>query len=260
VLNSVVACNELIQRKIYDLPILSLKALIAALPNYDLSACIWNEVAWSRLIINLMYQEAQRRRFQPQDWYYLLDQNQKGPISRAELEVLLANKNQSIEWIWRDGFDKWMHQRDWPNFIEPIQKINCKQISKKETFKKQSQNQQNTGVTVVSGIFQFIEFPFWIGLFFFALFTSYNSFTGLLLPVVFCIFMIFLSIPLGVGLLARRTWAWNLKVVTAMLTILWFLNMYWIDGRGAAWVVAAVLEGIILTLVLLAKPSLSTYE
>ena len=98
VLNSVVACNELIQIKIYDLPILSLKALIAALPNYDLSACIWNEVAWSRLIINLMYQEAQRRRFQPQDWYYLLDQNQKGPISRAELEVLLANKNQSIEW------------------------------------------------------------------------------------------------------------------------------------------------------------------
>lgn len=259
-LTQLIYCNELIKRSVFTLPIASLKGLISSLPDRQLKGSIWDELNWCRLIISLLYQEIERRKIPTPEWFVLINKEQCGPHSRHQVEELVSQEPAGNCMVWRVGYTEWMSSKKWQNLTEPMQTIHCRKETMVYREDTSSQTKQLSGLSVLGGIFQFIEFPFWIALFFFALFTSYNSFTGMLLPLVFCVFMIFMSIPLGLGLLARRTWAWNLKVVTALLTILWFLNLFLIDGMGQIWIFAALIEAIILTLVLFAKPSISIHE
>lgn len=258
--DQLIYCNELIKRNVLTLPIASLKGLVSSLSDKQLKRTIWDELNWCRLIIGLLYQEAERRKIPSPEWFVILNKEQTGPHSRQQVEEIVGQQPTGNCLVWREGYPEWMSIDKWQNLTEPIQTVHCERESSVNNRVTSKRTKQPSGLSVLGGIFQFIEFPFWIALFVFALFTSYNSFTGMLLPLVFCVFMIFMSIPLGVGLMARRTWAWNLKIITALLTILWFINLFLIDGMGQFWVFAAVIEAIILTLVLLAKPSISIHE
>ena len=51
------------------------------------------------------------------DWYYLLDQEQKGPVPEAEIRAKLeANELPPDTFVWQEGLENWMPVSDVPNF------------------------------------------------------------------------------------------------------------------------------------------------
>lgn len=231
--------------------------LLGTLRREQLNRILFTAHEFTLTTISRTIQECHRRRIVEAQWFASTAEGQLGPFSFEQLVYwLLENQTEEI-FFWREEWEEWKSLesakfwRDQPFF--------------RQTFPKKERNDSNqttltptnSAMPVLMGIFQAISFPFWLIMIFVALFTGFNTFLGPLLPTVFAIFMVFMCIPMSIGLFLKKRWAWGMLLFTTVFGIVWFGGHVLIDGASKLWLLLAVFEGIILTLALTAKDAFS---
>jgi hypothetical protein len=62
-----------------------------------------------------------------------------------------------------------------------------------------------------------------------------------------------MAIPLGIGILSKKHWAWTLKIATSGVVSAWFISNVFLEGTNFVGLVFALFEIIILVLLLAGK-------
>lgn len=110
-----------------------------------------------------------------------------------------------------------------------------------------------TGWPVFLGVIALLMIPFWLTMLFVGFATGFGGFLGPLFPAVFSLVMAVLGLPMGIGLLQRRTWAWGALVYSTLVAIIWFGGHFIFDDASSLWLILTAVEGFILTLAMIAK-------
>lgn len=194
--------------------------------------------------------------FDERIWFIAREEREQLQVSL--LEILQFGKETGTPFFfWKEGMSAWESSKcieHWkqekPPVFDPISEAIPERAYQEKTMPV---NTGGSGVSTMLGVFTFLGMPVWIILLIAAIASGFNSFMGPMLPTVFCIFMFVMAIPLGIGVLQKKRWAWGMLVITTLFSVFWFAGHYFFDEASRIWMILAVFEVIILTLALSAK-------
>jgi len=231
--------------------------LLGTLRREQLSRILFTSNEFTLTTLTRTNQECKRRRIAEVQWFTSSSEGQIGPISFEHMVQWLV-ENQSSEVFFGESNGKngcRLRLEGFgmisPFFVKHFRKRN------ESANNKTPLSPSNSSLPALMGVFQAVSFPFWLVMIFVAIFTGFNTFLGPLLPTVFAVFMVFMCIPMSIGLFLKKRWAWGMLLFTTVFGIVWFGGHVFFDGASKLWLLLAVFEGIILTLALTAKDAFS---
>jgi len=252
--SNVLACDELLKR---NLPIQGLsrafEKLFQGLSRVQLQKIDQEDYTFSKATVYAANHELQRRRLASLKWFYD-DGEQHGPYNRFQLDKEFQGPPDSKTLIWKEGMKAWREFQDMPHLSQPYffdQIIDAQSQSGYTPQPIRHEKSKNSGTALFLGIMQFIAAPFWIGIAIWTFISGFWSVTGLVLPFILAFSFCLLSVPLGLALIAQKKWAFQLRVVIGIITLLWFLSRYFIDSASFVWVMMAAYEVMLLSLLTL---------
>ena len=277
-LNQIILCDELLLR---NLPIKHIKQrfefLIRKMKTQELVNIDAYDFNYSKATVFVAIDELIKRGKKPLEWLYISKfEGQKGPVNRLEIDKLIErNEIDNDSLLWRIGMEEWKPLSEMPYLEglryydqefseEPL--IIPELINEKNQSEKTHNSTTNTPIhkreptfsySIVPGVMELVSFPMWIILVFMLFFTGFTSQLGVVLPFIFSILVLISVIPVGIGLLARKKWAWSIKIATAMMTIVLILFKLIIDHAGGWWDFILIYQLIILGLLFYGR---KTYE
>lgn len=191
--------------------------------------------------------EVSRRKLETAQWFYSANfQDTEGPYTRAQIVRYLEEGKIFDDYaIWKEGTKDWIKisslswlKRDFYFDQElPEEEFSQNQSdfsnkSRKSPPPPPGSNQLNdagSGNRVALGVLSFVSMPFWIGAIVYSFFLS-DTELGIMIPLMFSLFAFGASIPVGVGLLMKRKWAWSMNLfVTGGAVCLVILNSVFYD-------------------------------
>jgi len=244
-----ISCDELLLR---NKPILGLsisfESLVRSLSFKDLQFIDQHDFEFSPASIMAAILELRLRNEKRRVWYIQNQLEQAGPLDHLQLTDKLKDVKFTNVLVWAEGMSEWKKLADLPHlnrtyFFDQHQLVT---IRKEKTIEKPI---DSSAVPLVSGILQFFAMPFWIVLSVVAPINGIWSYTGIALPAFFSGSMALLSIPIAVGLIMARRWAYLLKIGTGLIVITWFLSKILIDDSSHIWLIMGCYELIIIIFV-----------
>jgi hypothetical protein len=223
------------------------ESLVRSLNEQRLRYIDSNDFEFSKATVIATVTELRIRKIKTKQWFIHDGHNQSGPWDYIDLLQNLEDKDRVKTKIWAEGMAQWVEWTKLPHLLKPYffrQKV--------EAVQKKVPNQPNqvkSSVPLWSGILQLIAFPFWAMLSIFSPINGAWSYTGIALPAFISMSMCLVSIPLGIGLLQSRRWAFQIKIASGIIVIAWFLSKVLIDDSSQLWLFMAIWEVIILTFV-----------
>lgn len=251
--------------------------LFQVLTRAELQQVDQNDFAFSKATVHAAIFEMKKRNLKILSWYVSKSGVKKGPMNRMELDKMLEEDDSPSILIWREGMKEWKKKEQLPHLSKPYffdQEITNLKEDKPDSksdnhSNKQKENQHteyiggqfnrpprvskkqsSSGTLILLALFQFISFPFWLFMIGIAFFTGFNSVTGPVLPFMFSIAMLILSIPVGIGMLGAKHWAYQIRLSTSVITIIWFAFRFFGDEAGVTWFILAVYDALLLGLLL----------
>ena len=255
----VLLCDVLLSRQeeIRELTY-SFDDLIGLLRREQLNRILYTANEFTVTTILRVLAESRRRKMPQIEWFASNKSNQVGPMMLDHLIQWINEAEDKEAFFWREEWEQWKPINEAPFWsVQPFFRQTFPVKEKPGADNKPSVNRNSSAMPVLMGIFQAVSFPFWLVMIFVAIFTGFNTFLGPLLPTVFAAFMVFICIPLSIGLFLKKRWAWGMLLFTTIFGIIWFGGHVIIDGASKLWLLLAVFEGIILTLALTAKDAFS---
>lgn len=265
IFNIVVLCDELLLRK---QPIKFIKNrfenLVKKLNTESLKTIDTYDFNYSKAAVHVAINELKTRKVDFIEWFYLDDyKTEKGPIDRVRIDELIEKKKITHSTLlWKKGMVEWKSLEQLPylhgklyydqEFATKEEKLPIRPI--KEQSSVNSQRQSSTGsYTVLPGIMELLSFPVWIFLLFAFSISGFNSEMGVIIPLMFSLFVLVSTIPVGIGLITKRKWAWSIKITTAIITIVIVLFKILVDQASSVWMIVLVYESIILGILFYGK-------
>lgn len=255
----VLLCDVLLSRQeeIRELTY-SFDDLVGLLRREQLNRVLYTANEFTVTTILLVLAETKRRKMPQIEWFASDRSSQVGPMPLDQLIQWVNETEDNEVFFWREEWEQWKPLEKAPFWgVQPFFRQTFPTKEKQAATSNGGVNNSSSAMPVLMGIFQAVSFPFWLVMIFVAIFTGFNTFLGPLLPTVFATFMVFICIPLSIGLFLKKRWAWGMLLFTSIFGIIWFGGHVIIDGASKLWLLLAVFEGIILTLALTAKDAFS---
>lgn len=260
-------CDELLRRgeKITGLST-RFEALTRKLPTRILRYVDTYDYQFSKAAVHVALKEMQRRGKSVSRWLLKIAGVESGPMNRLELENRI--KEVSAGHVWKEGMAEWKSINDMPHLTEPLfydQEFDENQSGQREAPRQEqsqprhkpadlaSSSESASSSVIAAGVLTFITFPIWAFGIIAVAFSDLTSIFGPLLPVAFASFMLIMSIPLGIGLMMRKKWAWSMKIATSGIVAAWFVANTFLGDTHFVGLTFALFEIIILILLLVAK-------
>jgi cation transport ATPase len=259
-------CDELLRRRIKITGLLvRFESLIRHLPTKILRYIDTYDYRFAKASVHVALKEMSRRGTKTSRWLLKVGGVEKGPFSRIELENQVKDLSKGL--VWKEGMAEWKQISEMPHLKEPLfydqdvaQQAGPESRSQPEDPARPQQQSVNlnqkeptSSLVVGAGILTLVTFPMWVFGLFAVFFSSLTSLFGPLLPFAFACFMMIMAIPLGIGLLTKKKWAWSMKVATSGVVSAWFLASFFLEGTNFVGLVFALFEIIILILLLVGK-------
>lgn len=259
----VILCDELLLRKeVIKYFRDRYESLIKKLNPTELKTIDAFDFNYSKATIKVVIHEMATRKLKTKEWFYLEGEIQKGPFTRVEINQLINDKTIiSQSYIWSEGMESWKQLIDLiylstpyyydQEFIEIPKEVTPQ---KPPPIRVSNPKNNSTGsFTILPGVMGLLTFPLWFVLLFILFFTGFSSPLGIVLPLLFSIFMLLSAIPVAIGLMTKKKWAWSMKITTAVLTIGLILFKILIDQASGLWGVLLIYEALILGLLIYGK-------
>ena len=189
-------------------------------------------------------------------WYFLRKDQQYGPFDRFQIENEL--QTEGIDHVWKEGWGEWKTPRQldfvtndlyydqiFPSYVDEFPREN--QINEFET------SEEGSALAIVTGILALLGMPIWLVSCFALPIVSHDTFTGWFLPLIASIFMLIATIPMGIGVMMRRLWAWNITVFSSILMLVWFGVLIVHNDVSSFWYGMSFYQGLLLILALGAR-------
>lgn len=201
--------------------------------------------------VHALFYEMQHRGMATAKWFAMINMEQKGPMNRMELESILQKQDNDLL-VWKEGTKDWVKSSG----IESLntdyyfdQEINESLEPSKPTFNRKNNVDRASNTWLLIGLSQLLlAIPFWTIMIFGSFFSGFNSVTGPVLPFIFSISMVILSIPMGIALIKGAKWAYQTRVSTGIIGLLLFGSRYFIDDGSILWLLFFFFEFIFLSL------------
>jgi hypothetical protein len=210
---------------------------------------------FSKAAVHVAIRELKKRSAPCSQWFSLKNGTQDGPMNRMELEECIESGSLAGEdMVWKEGAPSWEKISDMQRLTETL--FYDQEIQQKEPplpQERQSTESKSGSTHIAGGILELLKFPFWLVAIFVIPFSSMSASIGVLLSTVLG-FTLFLSIiPVGVGLLMSKKWAYGMKIGTGVLIICWFATRVMLESGSKFWILFIIVEVLILGLILSAK-------
>jgi hypothetical protein len=229
------------------------ESLFKALTRKELKQLELIDEQLSPASAHAVYQEMRYRRMTPAQWFVIKDKEQLGPMDRSELEEMISRENGDLL-VWKEGTAKWVRSSTIGSLNTEYyfdQEINELQNTSRSIPARKSNVDHASNTWLMIGLLQLIlAIPFWIIMIFGTFFTGFTSVSGPVLPFMFSLTMVFLSIPMGIALIKGAKWAYQTRVGTGVLSLLLFGSRYFIDDGSALWLLFFFFELTFLALLI----------
>jgi hypothetical protein len=238
------------------------ETMVRSLSTQDLRYIDRFDYSFSRAAIRGAAHELNKRGVKALNWFYLTDGQQHGPMGRMAIEQAIEQGQvTSQDLVWKESEPEW------------IKLANCHCLSTAYYFDEELLDIPQTvnrapgsklpgssdpSLMLVGGVFELLTFPFWLFALFIVPFASFSSTTGVILPTVLAIGACFMSIPIGIGLILKRKWAYSFKVGSGFIIIAWLLSRIIIDGGSKLWMLYILAEVVILVLIISGREIFNT--
>ncbi len=255
-----IVCDELLMRNIkithlsirFETLVRSLsKSLLLYIERYDYAYC--------KASVHVAISELQKRGKEVSQWFTMKGEVQTGPYTRLDIENRIQNGEISqSDLIWKEGMSNWKTLAELNYLSKDLffeQEVEAERQGAYQAKPKTKIKSKSSSTPLVLGVLELLTFPFWLILLFIVPFSSFSSFTGLSLPVTMVVFSLIACVPLGLGLINKRPWAWHVKMVSGVLIVMWFVSKVLMDDSSSLWLMFALYEIIILTFAFTAKES-----
>ena len=193
----------------------------------------------------------QGKPFSEKMWFVSVSEDETQALDLSSFVKAIIGADELKGYYWIEGREQWTSVEKlsaWKTPSEPSFAPEPR-VSEVITTTTSSSGMRSVLLAVTS----FLLVPGWLILLVAAIVTGFGSFMGPLLPAVFSIFMILISIPMGIGLLQKKKWAWGMLIATTGFALFWFAGHFFFDHGSQIWIGLALFEAIILTLALTAK-------
>ncbi|MCB0760465.1 MAG: DUF4339 domain-containing protein [Flavobacteriales bacterium] len=261
VLHQVVLGDEMLRRK---MPVTGLmrkyESLVRSLETRDLRYIDRYDYAFAVATVRCADHELNRRGVRRLQWYFLHDGHQEGPLSRKDMEEAVAQGqivNEDL--VWKEGEAEWVRLDECSALSTPYFFDEVREERKSVNINRPAGRQDSASAGVIAaGIMQLMSFPFWLIALIIVPFGSISTSLGMVLPTIFAASAFLMSIPLGVGILLRKHWAYSLKIGSGVLIIVWLLARIIVDDGSMFWMMYILAEVVILVLLFSIKEAFNT--
>ena len=253
--------DELLQRGV---PIEYLSSrfeqLIRSLGARELKQIDQQEQFYSKATVQVAIDELVKRNKSTVKWFLLIGQAEsEGPFDRNELLKRIENENLKDALVWKQGEEEWQAVESMPRLTKPFffdQYFEERRPATEEQLEEADFNERPiaeikklSAAPIVAGILEFISLPMWIASLVFSAIYGYDTELGMMIPILFSSFATLAAIPVGIGLLMRKKWAWSIKMtVVALSFILIALKTMYGDVHGV-WVMFLAYQVLIALLI-----------
>lgn len=251
----VLICDELLKRKV---PIRELKrsfeSLFLGLSRNRLLQIDQEDYKFSKGTVYAAIHEMNRRGVKTLSWFWN-DSAQHGPFNRMELDKELSNQFSENIIVWKEGMKDWRKMSEMPHLLLSYyfdQEFLAQEVISAPHIATQKSNpSSNSGTALFLGIMQIVAAPFWIGIGVWSFISGFWSITGPILPLMLSLSFCLLSIPVGIGLIGSKKWAYQVRLVIGVITVLWFMSRFFVDSASLIWMLMACYEIILLSLLII---------
>lgn len=201
-------------------------------------------------------------------WFVMRQGQQQGPIDRFRIEKELECGE--IDHVWKEGWSEWKSPEQLEYMTDVLfydqifpsdEQRPAAQSSRKESNRFET-NQDGAAMSIVTGILGLVGVPLWLFACFALPYAGHGTFTGWFLPLIVAISMLITSIPMGIGMIMRKLWAWNLTIFSSVVLLLWFTALVVNNDVSSFWYVMSFFQGLLLILALSARSAFNrnSYE
>ena len=220
---------------------------------------------FSAASVHLVVRHLKRMGLSISSWYFMRKEQQYGPFDRFQIENKL--KAEGIDHVWKEGWDEWKT----PGQLEFVtNELYYDQIfpatphvseSPREThINKFETSEEGSALAIVTGILILLGIPIWLVSCFALPIVSHDTFTGWFLPLITSIFMFIATIPMGIGVMMRRLWAWNITVFSSIIMLVWFGVLIVHNDVSSFWYGMSFYQGLVLILALGARGAFNRHS
>lgn len=215
---------------------------------------------FSKATVHLVVRKLQSLGRNVSRWFYMKEGTQLGPFNRLQIEQAVVDGK--VEHLWKEGWPEWKGPEEFAYLTDELYYDQIFPQSSADSQQKPSFERLNpkfeatpsgSAISIVTGILVLIGLPVWIVSCVALPIVGHDTFTGWFLPLIASIFMLIATVPMGIGMLMRRVWAWNMTVFTSAIMLLWFVVLVVYKDVSSFWFVLSFYQAILLILALSAR-------
>jgi hypothetical protein len=223
---------------------------------------------FSKAAVHLVVRKLKSAGSSVSSWFVMKEGEQHGPLDRFQIEKELERGG--IDHVWKQGWPEWKSPDMLANLTDVLfyDQIFPREEQRQAAQPSQNQssrfetNQDGSAMSIVTGVLGLVGAPLWLLACFALPYAGHGTFTGWFLPLIAAIFMLIASIPMGIGMMMRKLWAWNLTIFSSIVLLLWFTVLVVNNDVSSFWYVMSFFQGLLLILALSARSAFNrnSYE